>query len=58
MQKSRIQKIQKKIQQKEEGWKIIIDYLSLDVERDLYRIPMYGARAEQRNVRWLWQEVR
>ena len=46
------------IQQKEEGWKIIIDYLSLDVERDLQRIPMYGPKAEQRNVRWLWLEVR
>ncbi len=26
-------------QQKEKGWKIIIDYLSLDIERDIQRIP-------------------
>ncbi len=32
----------KRIQQKEEGWKIIKDYLSLDVERNLYRVSMYG----------------
>jgi hypothetical protein len=24
----------------------------------LQRIPTYGAKAEQRNVRWLWTEVR
>ena len=52
------QESRKWTQQKEEGWTIINDYISLDVERDLQRIPMYGAKAEQRNVRWLWTEVR
>jgi hypothetical protein len=32
----------KRIQEKEKGWKIIIDHLSLDIERDLQRIPGYG----------------
>ncbi len=31
------------IQEKEKGWKISIDHLSLDIERDLQRIPGYGA---------------
>ncbi len=29
------------IQEKEKGWKIIIDHISLDIERDLQRIPGY-----------------
>jgi hypothetical protein len=36
--------VQKWIQEKEKekGWKIIIDHLSLDIERDLQRIPVYA----------------
>ncbi len=29
------------IQQNERDWKIIIDYLSLDIEQDLQRVPTY-----------------
>jgi hypothetical protein len=36
------QDARKWILQKEKGWKIIIDYLSLDIERDIQRIPRYG----------------
>ena len=46
------------IQEKEKGWKIIIDHLSLDIERDLQRIPGYGGYMLAHNVRWLWLEVR
>ncbi len=35
------QDARKWIQQKERGWKIIIDYLSRDIERDLQQIPGY-----------------
>jgi hypothetical protein len=44
--------------QKEKGWKIIIDYLSLDVQRDLLRVSMFEKRMRLHNVRWLWFEVR
>ncbi len=44
--------------QKEKGWKIIIDYISLDIERGIQRIPQYGERMSARNVRWLWHEAR
>ncbi len=44
--------------QKDKGWKIIIDHLSLDVERDLQRVQLFEERMRMRNVRWLWFEVR
>jgi len=52
------QDARKWIQQKEKGWKIIIDHLSLDIERDLQRVPGYGDYMMGHNVRWLWMEVR
>ncbi len=52
------QDARKWVQQKEKGWKIIIDYLSLDIERDIQRIPQYAERMASRNVQWLWLEVR
>jgi hypothetical protein len=52
------QDARKWIQQKEKGWKIIIDHLPLDIERDLQRVPGYGDYMMGHNVRWLWLEVR
>ena len=52
------QDARKWVLQKEKGWKIIVDYLSLDIERDIQRIPEYAERMVSRNVRWLWLEVR
>ncbi len=55
---AREQDARKWIQQKERGWKIIIDYLSLDIERDLQRVPGYKGHMATHNVCWLWLEVR
>jgi hypothetical protein len=44
--------------QKEKGWKIIIDYLSLDIERYIQWIHIYGERVAARSVRCLLHEVR
>jgi hypothetical protein len=52
------QDARKWIQQKEKGWKIIIDHLSLDIERDLQQVPGYEERMAAHNVRWLWLEDR
>jgi hypothetical protein len=52
------QDARKWIQQKVRGWKIIIDHLSLDIERDLHRVPGYRDFMMGHNVRWLWLEVR
>ncbi len=52
------QDARKWIQQKEKGWKIIIDHLSLDIEWDLQRVPGYGDLMMVHNVRWLWLKVR
>jgi hypothetical protein len=45
------QDARKWVLQKEKGWKIIIDYLSLDIKRDIERIPEYAERMVSRNVR-------
>jgi hypothetical protein len=52
------QDARKWIQQNEKGWKIIIDYLFLDIERDLQRVPTYEERMAVHNRRWLWLKVR
>ncbi len=51
--RARGQEARKWIQQKKKGWKIIIDYLSVDIERYLQRVPAYENRMATHNVRFI-----